>query len=115
MNGGLSKDDGFLRLVRVTLDEDVADLDAASSRRLRQVRARAVAECSRRRTGGWLPFGILAAAMAVGFLVFFPSATRHTPQTPAIEDVELLTSDVDLDVLQNLDFYAWLAENPDAG
>jgi len=102
---------------RVVFDDAVANLDGQTRSRLNQARQAALAAASPRHAPGtrWLlPAGSVAVlALASVFTVHMWQAAR-APVTAthvasnAVDDFEIMTSDADLDMLQNMEFYAWL-------
>jgi hypothetical protein len=106
---------------RELFDERVAHLDAGTQSRLNQARQSAldIARGKSRPMNGsrWLlPVGSAAALALVA--VTTVQIMRPSSELPAIEssssmastmdDVEILTSTDELEMLQNMDFYAWL-------
>ncbi len=96
------------------LDRRAQDLDGATLSRLRRVRAEAVQQASTRRSrlpGGWRLAG---AGLALGLLVaaLLPGLHQATPAQPIPGDelLEVATLDVDLEVVEDLEFYEWLSE-----
>jgi len=104
---------------RQLLDESVASLDAATLSRLNRGRQAALAARARpaRR---WMPWSGGLAAAAVLTLAVAVVWPRHTlaplPQettqavadSDADADVDLLGADDSSDLVQDMDFYAWL-------
>lgn len=99
------------------LDASTERLDGDTVDRIARIRAEALREGTDtrpRRSLVW-PAAGLATAAAVLLAVFL---TRQ-PEVPVLaaqdlEDIEFLASEEDQDLLENLEFYAWLAENEDA-
>lgn len=99
----------FLERVKATLDHAVDDIDPVTRARLSAARHRAVAAIGQRRPF-FQPVAMVAMAasvmvLAVGVYLWMPTA----PGTmPAVEDVPLLSSGEDFELLQELEFYRWL-------
>lgn len=100
--------------------DSVQSVDGQTRSKLAQARARAVeAAGSRRRR--WLPApaalmpvgGIAAAALAVALIWQIPGAPPVSIETAVLSDLEILLDGEDLDLLEDLDFYAWLLEQPE--
>jgi len=119
---------------------DMHDRDRELARRAREIHAQACAGVDARmhaqlaaarrnallaageplRKRVWLPAGgaIAACALAVGVILWRPAAMPSTVQTRQIAANETeLPLDADakqIDLYQNLEFYQWLAQQPDA-
>lgn len=105
--------------LRQALDARATGLDAATQSRLRQARARAVASAG----SPWriwlndhhwgLPAGGLAAALALVLAIVQPwqvgerASVSLPPIPPAF--LEISSTDVDLELIDDMDFYDWLA------
>jgi hypothetical protein len=57
--------------------------------------------------------GIAAAALAVALIWQSPGAPPVSIETAALSDLDILLDGEDLDLLEDLDFYAWLLEQPE--
>ena len=95
---------------RQALDRSLEDIDAASLSRLNRIRQTALAEARISRWHWWIPASGLATACAVLLIV---NLSWREPSGPtAIEsplgDLELLASNENLEMLEELEFYAWL-------
>ncbi|MEO5626235.1 MAG: DUF3619 family protein [Dokdonella sp.] len=95
------------------LDESTDALDAATLSRLNRARQAALAQ-RRPALSRWM-IGAGFAGAALALLLAFGIGQRHTPSPAgapvAIEqvgDADALASDDNLDLYENLDFYAWL-------
>jgi len=93
------------------------------AQRLAQMRHAAVAELERRqaRTGrhrspGWWIGGAAAAAVALTVVLLLPRGGGPEPDAALLADAETLEAISELDVLEELEFLAWLEEEQlDAG
>lgn len=105
----------FERRTKVLFDRSVEQLDAATRTRLAQARASALDEleprAAHRRWRVWAPAAGLAAAALATVAVLFEKRSGSQRTSP-LDDLELLANE-DLDMMQELDFYAWLDEQPD--
>lgn len=112
-------DNEFLEQSRQLLDDSAEHLDAHTLSRLNQARHRALEKSHR---GNRLSLLLPASATAVvtlavvsGWLWLARAPVQQQPQV-AMDDLEIISSDTELDLLENLDFITWLAEeNQDAG
>ncbi len=91
---------------------DKATLDA-----LNQARRKAMTRIrkpSRARPVYWLPATGLVSAVVVAMLWF---QQPHAPHPQSLDDFELLTSEEDLEMLEDMEFVAWLMleEDQNAG
>jgi anti-sigma-K factor RskA len=105
---------------KALFDASVAELDARSRSRLCQARHAALEQAQQRpRVVWWMP-ALATAAMAALVAVILPRIDTRSPQQPlteslaAADDMTLLMNDENLDLLEEMEFYAWLAETPDA-
>jgi hypothetical protein len=114
VNGG-----SFERRTKRVFDDSVAALDAATRSRLTQARHRALEERQVVRGGGWrwalMPAGAVAAtALVAWFTVWQAPPARDAVQSAALDDLEILLSEEDLEMLdEELEFYGWLEEQPE--
>ena len=117
----------FERNARVVLEESVRRIDARTRSRLNQARHAALAAAGRRRAW-WSSFtlmpaaGAIAAALLVAVVLWHrePAGTQPLAldgQHPAVEDMELLTDNDSIDLIDGWDgsFYEWAAAQSDAG
>ena len=109
------REKNFLENATNILDQDIEDLDGATRSRLRQIRHTALEKAGTGRPTWWQRFRMPAAALvtasliaAFSFLQMRKSDELQTVKT--IEDVEILASNEQLDLYEDFDFYAWLAE-----
>lgn len=105
--------------IKRVLDNSADELDAATLSRLNQARQRALAEQDRRtnRLTGWLPAGNVArysfasvAAVAVLSAVLLSQTGRNLPTPGNVTDLEIMASREKLEMVEQLEFYQWLAE-----
>jgi hypothetical protein len=115
-----SNDERWLERAKALLDESAENLDAATLSRLNRARQAALAT-RRKGPSRWAWSAALAGAAAAVFAVAIglhqrgavPSSAPAASLQPA--DIDVLTSDDDLDLAENLDFYAWLEKQPAGG
>lgn len=103
---------------KLLFDESVASLDAQTRSKLTRARYRALEELEASAPAGWrprwVPAGVVAAAV-VAVIMLWQGQPAVSPQTQAFDvaalnDLEILLGEEDLDMLQELEFYAWLDE-----
>lgn len=103
-------DEEFMRRIKAVLDDGNAQLDARVRSRLRQARQSALAQVE---PGPglwmrqWMPAAGLAAAGVMAVLLW-PNAPSVQPQEEALNDLEIVLAEENLDLLENLDFYEWV-------
>jgi len=105
----------FNAFARARLDETLDGMDGAERTRLAAIRRQALASGQRRR-GWWLPASLATAVAALMLVWMLPQQqTNSDMDVAAIADLDLLASDVDLDLLEDVEFYQWLDEANHAG
>jgi hypothetical protein len=99
--------------------ESVDGLDGETRSRLARARARAVA-AARPRRSAWLapprlvPLGGLAAAALVAALVWQrPEPAVEPVEEAVLSDLDLLLGGEEIELFEDLEFYAWLLEQPE--
>jgi hypothetical protein len=100
--------------------DSVRSVDGQTRSKLAEARAQAVEAAGRRRRR-WLPApaalvpigGLAAAVLAVALIWQNPGAPPVTIEPAVLSDLDILLDGEDLDLLQDLDFYAWLLEQPE--
>ena len=127
MSGGEAPTE-FERNARIVLEESVRRIDARTRSRLNRARQAALAAAGGRRRAWWgrltlMPAaGAVAAALLVAVVLWHREPAHTTPlaldgQHPAVEDMELLTDNDSIDLMEEWDgsFYEWAAAQSDAG
>ena len=108
----------FERRSKTAFDESVDNLSGEIRSRLTQARHRALEEAAAPRVTRrlWLPAAGLTAAAVAAVVVITPRVTqeRGMPESFASEDLTMLLNDDDLELIENMDFYAWVEDNLDA-
>jgi len=119
----------FERNARAVLEESVRRVDARTRSRLNQARHAALEAAPRRARRGWLSFTLMPAAGAVAAAVLVAvvlwqhapqrtvPAALDTPRAAVVEDVDLLTDNDSIDLMEGWDgpFYEWAAAQSDPG
>lgn len=108
----------FSERARQLFRESVAGLDGETRARLRQARASAVAAAAHRRPwlapGRLVPAGAVAAALlAVALWWALPDPGAPPVATAVLDDLDLLLEGEELELFEDLEFYAWLLEQPE--
>ncbi len=106
----------FEARTKAAFDADVGALDAATQSRLTQARVRALAELAPRRPWGLrslLPVGAAAAAALAAWIALVPHAPNQPVQPAALGDLDVLTAAEDLQLIEELEFFAWLEAQPE--
>jgi len=115
------EDRAFEERTKLLFDESVAGLDAATRSKLTRARHRALEELEASAPVGWrpqwIPAGVVAAVL-VGVLLLWQGQPAVSPDgqafdVAALSDLEILLGEEDLDMIQELEFYAWLDEQAD--
>ena len=104
-----------------TFDRSTQEIDAATRSRLTQARVRALEELAPAKRFAWtwrasmLPAGAAAAALLAAWLVLLQGNGGSEPQlaTNNFGDLEMLLGEEELEMIEELDFYAWLEEQPE--
>lgn len=102
---------------RELFESSVERLDARTRSRLNQARQRALEEIKRGSTRRyWLgvPLGGLAAAALIAMLLIRAGGERTVPQSESgnllLDDFDIVADADSLDMIQDVEFYSWLAE-----
>ena len=108
----------FAERVLGMLDEDLAELDGRIAERLAAARQSALRRAPERARARMRPFWVPAGAFAVAVLaavVLLRVPPAADPGREALFDLEVLSANEQLEMLENLDFYQWLASDDQAG
>ncbi len=107
----------FEERTKLLFDESVGALDGETRSKLTQARYRALEELAPRRQAAWaralVPVG---AAAVVATLTVMLWQGQSSPvdeagfDVAAVSDLEILLSEEELDMIEELEFYAWLEE-----
>lgn len=114
-NGGRG---GLEEKTRALFQDSVAGTDGPTSSRLTQARHRALRELGAPAHGWqtrWLPAGLVAAAASILLVVMMGRLPDTAPglTTEVATDLEILLDTDDLELIEELAFYAWLDEQPE--
>jgi len=112
--------DSWAGRARTLLDESAEGLDAATLSRLNRARQIALAQARPRAAQRWfLPAGLASACVLLLAVAVWhwqvPSGAARLPELPfaasasaAGSDIDLVSGDDNLELYQDLEFYAWL-------
>ncbi|HEU4602746.1 MAG TPA: hypothetical protein VFS24_12285 [Steroidobacteraceae bacterium] len=106
----------FEERTRAAFDATVANLDGRTRSRLNQARQQAVAIAANPARQKWMralvPATGLATAALVAVMLQFnaPGHNSRSSETLALEDLEIVSDSDNLDLMQDIDFYAWMPQ-----
>jgi anti-sigma-K factor RskA len=121
----MNADEKFERQASEALKAGADGLDAHIRSRLTQARFAAVEEARKARAGfewrTWVPAGSLAVAAVLAVALWSGRSPQETGNTaPAVavaqspmDDFELLTTNENFELLEELEFYAWVEDETD--
>lgn len=117
------EESAWTRRIREHLDESTCALDADTRSRLRAARQAALRSIDQARPRPWArPLLLASAATLVLGVVLWTQWLPQSPLPPATgalaDDFPMLASEEQLDLYEELDFYAWLdaqSSSPSAG
>ncbi len=108
--------DEFETKARALFDESVERLDASTRSKLTQARNRALDEVKAgavRRRWIWAPAsGVALAAIVAVVLSFGGMRSNSDAGALALEDLDIVADSENLEMLEDVDFYMWLADAP---
>ncbi len=109
----------FERRAKELFDESVEDLDGHLRSRLNQARHMALAELDEKsavRWNQWMPAGAVALATVLAVMLWVnqpvEKAEKASPMA-ALDDLDIMLEDEDLEMLAELDFFLWLEDQPE--
>ncbi len=113
MNGpNTHDDDRFADKAKELFDDSVERLDAATLSQLNQRRQAALAEASnagsRVQWGRWLPAAGVTAAAVVAVVMMQGTPTVVELPSDEVTDFEILLSEDNIEMIEELEFYDWL-------
>jgi hypothetical protein len=122
-NEGRPDDERLVQRAKALFDESVQALDAGTLSKLHRARRQALAGAGEKRAPwtAWMPAGAVTAGAvaAIAAVAWHARGTGELPGTAEI-DAEILLAGEELEMLEDLEFYRWLAlveagEEPGAG
>jgi hypothetical protein len=114
-------DRAFERRAKEAFDRSVREIDGKTRSRLADARRAALEQIDRRQSRpGWTwslaPAGAVAASALVVAVLLWQNGTRPDLGPAAFQDIEILLGDEGLEIEmldQEIEFYAWLEEQPE--
>lgn len=111
-NGNGHEEERLAQRAKALFDESVDALDGETLSRLNKSRQRALAEARRGSAQAhwsrWAPLGAAAAA-AIAVALWWTLRGADALPGAAPSDVEILLAEDDLELLEDLEFYRWMA------
>lgn len=109
----------FIDAIRRDLDDASANLDAGIRSRLTKARHAALDQKSARPAwlSGWYVKSAAALAATACLVLALSITLNHAPDSgkgSGLEDMDLLTASDQLELYEDLEFYAWLADEGSA-
>lgn len=107
--------DRLLEQIKQQLDASADHLDAATQSRLTQIRSRAMDVATSQKWSWQMPtlaLGSMAAVAAVTISLMWAPATL---QQTSLEDLPLLSANETFELIDEVEFYQWLAEENQNG
>jgi len=111
------KDRDFEERTKLLFERSVAALDGRTRSKLTQARYRALDELAKRArpawSRSWLPAGAVAAVALLSLMLWQGQMDPLTDggfDVAAVADLEILLGEEALDMIEELEFYAWLEE-----
>ena len=113
----VTTDREFEERAKRLFDESVAALDGGTRSKLTQARYRALEELKPRRQPMWtralVPAGAAAVVATLTVMLWqgpLSPVDDESFNVAAVTDLEILLSEEELDMIEELEFYAWLEE-----
>ena len=113
----VKKDRDFEERTKLLFDRSVAALDGQTRSKLTQARYRALDELAERArpawSRSWLPAGAAAAVALLSLMLWqgqMAPLTEGGFDVTAVADLDILLGEEELDMIEELEFYAWLEE-----
>jgi hypothetical protein len=112
------RENEFEHKARALFEDSVERLDAHTRSKLTQARNRALEEVKKgavHRRWIWAPVGGVALAAVVAVVMVSGGLRSHTETGAlALEDIDIVADSEDLDMLEDVEFYMWLDDEPDS-
>lgn len=113
-------EDPWTERIRQQLDHSTRDLDAATLSRLNQARQAALQAARQPKPRPWVWPATLAGAFSLALAVaIWPRVVPQSVLPPdgaaSADDFSMLAGEEQLELYEELDFYAWLEAQPPSG
>lgn len=109
-------DEALMDQINAHLNQDLQHLDGHTASRLNRIRQAALDQAlmQRQRRPWQMPLYALAScaavALALSLMWRVPEAPAPVAAVQSVDDFELLAGAEDLEMIENLEFYAWLEQ-----
>ena len=105
-------DDRFAQKAKALFDTSVEELDAATLSTLNRGRHRALDELRSPRPDWmrWAPAAGVTAAVVLAVMIALPGQQDVDEMPTSVTDMEILLGEESLEMLEDLEFYAWIDE-----
>lgn len=111
----MNKPEQFEKKAKSLLGESLDDLDPAITRRLQQARYAALEKAAPRSIWSFYPQAISAVfavtIISVGLYFNFDNNALNNTELAMEADIEILTANESLDLIEDLEFMQWLEES----
>jgi hypothetical protein len=115
VNVGDENESRLEQRTRAAFEASVANLDGRTRSRLNQARQQALA-VAEKRPRAWMrtllpATGLATAALLAVMLQLNPaSKVQRSPEAVALEDLDIVADGDNVDLMQDIDFYAWMPQ-----
>lgn len=117
-NQRLPDHDPFESRTRAAFDASVDALDGRTRSKLTQARHAALDELRKSSTRSWQRAGTALAGLSAAVLAVWIAVPQWTPANPgelALDDMDLVAEAPNLELLEEVEFYAWVAREQGQG
>lgn len=110
--------DDFERRARATFDASVESIDGRTRSKLTQARHAAMDELHKSSRRPWHRAGIALGGLSAAVLAVWVGIAQITPTVPGeipLDDMDLVAEAPNLELLEEVEFYAWVARQRAGG
>ena len=111
----MSEQDKLLEQIKQQLDASADHLDAATQSRLTQIRSQVLASGVKSKWSWQMPVMALGSTAAVAALTVSILWAPDSMQQTSLEDLPLLTANDAFELIEEVEFYQWLADESQRG